>query len=113
MASMKIMGYRRIFGGTVSMREVLIEDFHLCINPFGISFVRDAGRNLMNAVEMEELADEHLSLAYVESLISGVRQGALCARELQQMFGIEPESEGSFLIIVDETERDTSPGKAS
>ena len=108
---MRILSYHKTFGNQIRMREVYVEDLDLVISTFGISFVRNAKRALMNAVEIEELADEHISLAYVESLIAGIRQGMFCVRELQQMFGIEPESGGTFLIIVDETGHGPSPGK--
>ncbi len=84
------------------MREVHIDDYNLSINSLGISLGLDSRRTPMNAVEVEELSDEHIAQDYIESLMEGLRQGAFCARELQRMFGIETESQGSFLISVDE-----------
>ena len=86
---MKIVGYRTRTLGSPWIREILIEDFGVVINPYGAFIVRDFKRRLENALEVEELPEKCVDAGFIEVVVWGIRYGESCAGMLQDAFGIQ------------------------
>jgi len=86
---MKIVGYRTRTLGSPWIREILIEDFGVVINPYGAFIVRDFKRRLEDAADLEELQEKYLDPGFIEVMVWGIRYGESCAKMLQDAFGIQ------------------------
>ena len=86
---MKIVGYRTRTFGSLWIREILVEDFSVVINPCGAFIVRDWKRRLESAADLEELPEMCVDAGFIEVRVWGIRYGESCAEVLQDAFGIQ------------------------